>query len=77
MDMALNEDQTGLEILERIRRICPGQKGIIASGHGVDYQELNVASAGLVWLSKPYTASALAEAVQGLMEAARRDSDRV
>lgn len=70
MDMALNEDQTGLEILERIRGICPGQKAIIASGHGVDYQDLSIAREGLVWLSKPYTASALAEAVQGLLEEA-------
>jgi DNA-binding LacI/PurR family transcriptional regulator/signal transduction histidine kinase/ActR/RegA family two-component response regulator len=69
LDMALNEEQTGLEIYERIRRVLPGQKGIIASGHGVDYQDVNTAGADLLWLSKPYTATALAEAVQSLLEA--------
>jgi len=69
MDMALNEDQTGLEVFERIRRIFPAQKGIIASGHGVGSQDLTDAHDALVWLSKPYTASGLAEAVQSLLEA--------
>jgi DNA-binding LacI/PurR family transcriptional regulator/signal transduction histidine kinase/ActR/RegA family two-component response regulator len=68
MDMALNEDQTGLEVFERIRHMCPRQKGIIASGHGAAYTERNVGHDGLLWLSKPYTASALAEAVQTLLE---------
>ncbi len=68
MDMALNEDQTGLEIYERIRHVLPGQKGIIASGHGADYQDVNIAREDLLWLSNPYTAAALAEAVQSLVE---------
>jgi len=68
MDMALNEAQTGLEVFERIRHTFPRQKGIIASGHGIGYAEHNLESDGLLWLSKPYTASALAEAVQTLLE---------
>ncbi len=67
MDMALNEDQTGFEVFQNVRKVFPAQKGIIASGHSVKSEDSSIASCDLIWLAKPYTAACLAQAVQALL----------
>ncbi len=67
MDMALNEEQTGVEVFRDIRRLFPAQKGIIASGHGATSNDGSIPNTDLLWLSKPYTATGLAQAVQSLL----------
>ncbi len=63
LDMNLNEDEDGLELFERIRRIYPGQKGVLVSGYAKpERAELSI-ERGLLWLAKPYTADALAQVV--------------
>jgi signal transduction histidine kinase/DNA-binding LacI/PurR family transcriptional regulator/ActR/RegA family two-component response regulator len=76
MDMALNEAQTGLEVLHDIRRQFPAQKGIIASGHGATSADNSIPATDLIWLAKPYTAAGLAQAVQSLLAPQVRFSSR-
>jgi DNA-binding LacI/PurR family transcriptional regulator/signal transduction histidine kinase/ActR/RegA family two-component response regulator len=67
MDMVLGEVLDGLQIIERIQRLFPNQKVIVASGHApTDRAELAVKK-GLTWLSKPYGVETLAEAVQQVL----------
>jgi signal transduction histidine kinase/DNA-binding LacI/PurR family transcriptional regulator/ActR/RegA family two-component response regulator len=67
MDMALNEDQTGLEIFQNIRRTFSDQKGIIASGHSAISGDISIPNTDLLWLAKPYTVTSLARAVQSML----------
>lgn len=64
VDVLLNERADGLSVLEDIRRRCPQQKGMLASGHAPPESMALAAERGLSWLAKPYTADALARAVQ-------------
>ena len=62
--MVLNEDEDGLRVFERIRRLFPEQKGIISSGHApTERAELAVARE-VPWLTKPYTADTLERAIR-------------
>jgi DNA-binding LacI/PurR family transcriptional regulator/signal transduction histidine kinase/ActR/RegA family two-component response regulator len=66
LDYALNEEQNGLETLERIRRLFPTQRGIMVSGHGrADHEG---SGSGVTWLPKPYSAEALARVVKRTLE---------
>ena len=76
MDMALNEEKTGLEVFQDIRRVFPRQKCIIASGHSVMSDIHDIPRTELLWLSKPYTMTTLAQAVQSLLGAEKRISSR-
>lgn len=75
LDMSFNEDQDGLEVLERIRRDFPRQKCIVASGGALTQRAETATRAGLTWLPKPYTAESLARAVQ--VELAREKASAV
>jgi DNA-binding LacI/PurR family transcriptional regulator/signal transduction histidine kinase/ActR/RegA family two-component response regulator len=66
LDYALNEEQNGLETLERIRRLFPNQRGIMVSGHGRAEHEGSGSS--VIWLPKPYSAEALARVVKRTLE---------
>jgi DNA-binding LacI/PurR family transcriptional regulator/signal transduction histidine kinase/ActR/RegA family two-component response regulator len=66
VDYALNEKQTGLEALERIRGMFPTQRGIMVSGHG--RAEFEGFGSAVPWLAKPYSAEALARAVKRTLE---------
>jgi DNA-binding LacI/PurR family transcriptional regulator/signal transduction histidine kinase/ActR/RegA family two-component response regulator len=66
VDYALNEKQTGLETLERIRRLFPAQRGIMVSGHG--RAEHEGFGSAVAWLAKPYSAEALARAVKRTLD---------
>ncbi len=65
MDMMLNEERDGLEVLESIRRLFPEQRAILLSGH-VQAEWVRgerETPRGMVWLAKPYTMDALSHAV--------------
>ena len=67
VDMALNEDQDGLAVIERVRKLFPGQRALIASGNAPPDRAEAAISQGLGWLAKPYTSGALARAVQAAL----------
>jgi DNA-binding LacI/PurR family transcriptional regulator/signal transduction histidine kinase/ActR/RegA family two-component response regulator len=73
LDMMLNDDEDGLEVFERICRLFPQQPGILVSGHAPLARGALALSRGMAWLSKPYTAEALLQAVQSAL---RADSSR-
>ena len=64
LDLHFSEPPDGLQTLEQIRRHFPDQRGIIASGHAPTEHGEPAAERGVLWLAKPYTADALARAVQ-------------
>jgi DNA-binding LacI/PurR family transcriptional regulator/signal transduction histidine kinase/ActR/RegA family two-component response regulator len=63
LDMLLNEDRDGLEVLERVLELFPGQKAILVSGHAPGERAERAAGHGVQWLSKPFTVESLAQAV--------------
>lgn len=68
IDMVLNEELDGLQLFERIHDLFPGLKAIIASGHAASERVEQAVARGLAWLPKPYTADALARAVQEALD---------
>ncbi|MBN1605525.1 MAG: substrate-binding domain-containing protein [Polyangiaceae bacterium] len=69
LDMILNESEDGVAVFERIERLFPGQKGVIASGFARTERAQIASERGLVWLAKPYTPDALGRAVHAAMAA--------
>jgi CheY-like chemotaxis protein len=67
VDMALNEDEDGLAVIERIRALFPGQRALIASGNAPPERAEAAIVQGLGWLAKPYTSGALARAVEAAL----------
>jgi phosphoserine phosphatase RsbU/P len=67
LDMILNESEDGVAVFERIERMFPGQKGVIASGFARTERAQLAGERGLVWLAKPYTPDALGRAVHAAM----------
>lgn len=63
MDVILQQEEDGLAVLEEIRSLYPGQRGIIVSGHAPSERGELAVRQGLDWLSKPYTPSELAHIV--------------
>ncbi len=64
LDMLLNESDDGIQLYRRIQALYPQQRAIITSGHAPPDRAELALSEGLVWLPKPYTAGALADAVR-------------
>jgi len=67
VDMALNEAEDGLGVIERIRSIFPDQRALIASGNAPPERAEAAVLQGLSWLAKPYTSGALARAVEAAL----------
>jgi PAS domain S-box-containing protein len=64
-DLVMPEGLTGVDLIERLRASKPGLKSIITSGYSSELARLAAATkAGVVYLSKPYEAPALAAAVR-------------
>jgi DNA-binding LacI/PurR family transcriptional regulator/signal transduction histidine kinase/ActR/RegA family two-component response regulator len=66
VDYALNESESGLETLLKIRQLFPNQRGIMVSGHG--RAEHEGSGSGVTWLPKPYSAEGLARVVKRALE---------
>ena len=69
LDLALNEEDDGLKVYDKIRALFPGQKGILASGHAFIDHEEQIRSSNLVWLPKPYTVESLTAAIRAALHA--------
>ncbi len=69
MDMLLGEPLDGLQIIDQIQRLFPGQKAIVASGHAPGERAELAMERGLTWLAKPYDMETLAEIVQRVLRA--------
>lgn len=70
IDMLLGEPLDGLQIIEQIQRLFPGQKAIVASGHAPGERAELAMQRGLTWLAKPYDMETLAETVQRVLRGA-------
>jgi CheY-like chemotaxis protein/anti-sigma regulatory factor (Ser/Thr protein kinase) len=69
LDMLLNEDRDGLEVLERARVLFPGQKAILVSGHAPSERAERARDQGVQWLPKPFTLEGLARVVNSVLSA--------
>ncbi|HEY3499703.1 MAG TPA: response regulator, partial [Polyangiaceae bacterium] len=67
LDVMLNEDLDGLELLERIRTTHPEQLAVMVSGQAERIRETRGSVRSVTWLAKPYTAESLADAVEALL----------
>ena len=68
-DMVMPEGITGLELTRRLRELKPGLKVIIASGYSAELaQKSAMDNAGILYLSKPFEADILAEAVRKCLD---------
>jgi len=63
VDMLLGEALDGLQVIETIQAMFPGQKAIIVSGHAPNERADNAIKSGLAWVSKPYDLDTLAAAI--------------
>jgi CheY-like chemotaxis protein len=64
-DMVMPGGLTGLEVMENVRRLQPSVKVLISSGYSSNLPlELGHLPAGVRFLAKPYTPSALAAAIR-------------
>ncbi len=63
LDMLLGEGRDGLEVFEQLRRHCPEQRAILASGYSTVERAAAAVRDGLTWLAKPYTLDGLGRAV--------------
>jgi Transcriptional regulators len=68
LDVILNEPFDGLEIYEKIQKLFPNQKAILASGHAPNDRARRAVHKGLPWLVKPYGRDTLAEAVHAALQ---------
>lgn len=71
LDVLLNEDRDGLEILERARELFPGQRAILVSGHAPSERAERARDQGVQWLPKPFTLEALGRAVSIVLSTSR------
>jgi DNA-binding LacI/PurR family transcriptional regulator/signal transduction histidine kinase/ActR/RegA family two-component response regulator len=63
IDVMLNEQLDGVQLLRQIRRSFPEQKAVLMSGQRHDDARGEI-PVGVVWLDKPYTTERLAKAVE-------------
>lgn len=68
MDVQLSEGEDGLDIYERILKIIPRQKAVLASGHAPSHRIEAALERGIPWLQKPYTADALNDIVRAALD---------
>lgn len=67
IDVMLGEELDGLQVLERIAGLFPGQRGLVMSGHAPTALGAEAAEKGLTWLAKPVTSGSLWRAVNGAL----------
>jgi len=64
----VGETLDGLQVFERIQRLFPAQKAIVASGYAQSRRADFATNKGLTWLAKPYSIKALTRAVERALE---------
>jgi DNA-binding NtrC family response regulator len=69
LDVQLGEGEDGLDIYERIVKLVPHQKAMLASGHAPTHRIEAALELGIPWLQKPYTADALTDIVRTALDA--------
>jgi PAS domain S-box-containing protein len=68
-DMVMPEGITGLELVERLRKLKPGLTSIISSGYSAEITHAGTLNAaGVVYLPKPYEARVLAATVRSCLD---------
>lgn len=68
LDMLMPGSLNGIATLERIRRLRPYQRALIATGYAPTKLNRVATLDGVTWLAKPYTAEALGAAVRSALE---------
>lgn len=69
LDVQLGEGEDGLDVYERIVKLVPDQKALLASGHAPTHRIEAALELGIPWLQKPYTADALTDIVRAALDA--------
>jgi len=67
LDVTLNEASDGIDWLERIQAVAPGQHCILMSGHAAPARAERALGKGVPWLVKPYTPEALVAMVDSVL----------
>ncbi|HEY6726407.1 MAG TPA: substrate-binding domain-containing protein [Polyangiaceae bacterium] len=67
LDVTLNEASDGIDWLERIQAVAPGQQCILMSGHATPARAERALGKGVPWLVKPYTPEALVAMVGSVL----------
>jgi len=67
IDVTLNETSDGIDWLERIQAVAPGQHCILMSGHATPARAERALDKGVPWLVKPYTPEALIALVSSVL----------
>lgn len=67
LDVTLNETSDGIDWLERIQAVAPGQQCILMSGHATPGRAERALGKGVPWLVKPYTPEALVAMVGSVL----------
>ena len=73
VDMVLPGQLDGVEAVEQIRQLCPGQKALMATGYAPEQMHVSARQGTLPWLQKPYTLIEPAAAVRTALDADRSD----
>jgi DNA-binding LacI/PurR family transcriptional regulator/signal transduction histidine kinase/ActR/RegA family two-component response regulator len=63
VDVCLNETLDGVELMERLQQLAPGQRGIVVSGQAPTERVDRAVGRGLPFVSKPYNLETLGRAV--------------
>jgi DNA-binding LacI/PurR family transcriptional regulator/signal transduction histidine kinase/CheY-like chemotaxis protein len=74
LDVMLNEELDGLQILRRVRQELPRQKAVIASGQTERGRAEEDLKLGISWLAKPYTTEGLTKAMATALDVPERSS---
>jgi CheY-like chemotaxis protein len=75
LDMILNEELDGLQVLEELRKRYPAQRALLVSGHAPSHRLEMAIGGGLSWLAKPYTNDALLKAVHAALALPSPDTE--
>lgn len=70
LDVQLAAGEDGLDVYERIRKLSPNQKAVLASGHAPTHRIKAALDRGIPWIQKPYSADALADIVRSALNGA-------
>jgi len=64
LDVMLNEELDGWQVLDRVRKLDPDQRAVLASGRSSRRDPL---ARGVSWVAKPYTLEGLSKAIEATL----------